>query len=82
MVEKAAVLVEVEHKDHAVPLRTVLQRVVDLREETFRHLHIPAMMIVVGRSRILRVVRIIRVHEHHVCEIATARILPKAIDRK
>jgi len=36
VIEKSAVLVEIKNEHHAVPLRTILQRIVDLREKTLR----------------------------------------------
>src|SRR5229473_2422123 len=48
VIEKAAVLVEVQHEHHAVPLRTVFQRVVYTGHKLFGHQHAALGVIIVG----------------------------------
>ena len=75
MIVKSAVLVEIEHEHHAVPLRAVLQGIVDLREKALRHQQIAPGMVVVRGPHVLGAVGVVGIDEDDIGELALASVL-------
>lgn len=80
VIEKAAVFVEIEHEHHAIPLWTVLERIVHLCQEALSHQQVVPRVRVVGRAHILCAVGVIGIDENHIGELALARVPPELLD--
>ena len=80
MIVKSAVLIEIEDKHHAVPLRAILQGIVDQRKKAFRHQQIAPGMVVVRGPHVLGPVGVVGVDEDDIGKLAPTSVSPKLLD--